>query len=250
MKKLLLSFLLVALAACSAPSAYAATLTVYPDPNPETTSVDADPCHEVGAGDTWANIVAGTGTTVFSGDSGSTLEAVRIDSHTVTDEWNLICRGIFLFDTSSLGATASISSATLSLYVNTLFDGLSITPGINIYSSAPASNTAVVAGDYDSLGTTEFSSTIAYGSLTNAAYNDFALNASGLAAISKTGISKLASRNPGADVADVAPTWSSGTVSRIRVASADATGTTQDPRLVVQYSVPSNAKLPQAIVIE
>jgi hypothetical protein len=247
MKNIILSFLFVVLAAFSAPSAYAATLTVYPDAGSGSTTVDGDPKHEVGAGTTWTALATGVGTGLFNPVTTTVIELVRIDSDTDTDEWNLNARSVFTFDTSSIPDDNNINSATISFYINTLFDGLSITPNLNVYSASPASDNDLVAGDYDGVGSTELSTTKTYASLTNNAYNDFTLNASGITNIDATGVSGFSTRNAEYDVADVAPTWSSNTVSRIRAASADNGGTTNDPKLVIQHAPDF---IPAAIIIE
>ena len=67
-------------------------------------------------------------------------------------------------------------------------------------------------------------------------YNNFALNASGLAAINKTGITKFSLRIV-SDIDNVEPTWSSGNDAVFDISEADETGTTQDPKLVIEHSV-------------
>ena len=142
-----------------------------------------------------------------------------------------------LFDTSALTASASISAATHSVYGNAKSDPASWLPSTNIYSSAPASNTSLAAGDYDSCGTTAFCDTsLAYGDVNTSGYNDFAYNSSGIANISKTGITKTSIRNANYDVANSEPTWSASKWSEINFKGASTTGTTNDPKLVITYS--------------
>jgi hypothetical protein len=216
------------------------TSTFYPDPNVESTSVDgmAYQTYGLGAGVTWATITADAGNT--TDDSSGNIYGFGILSDNVSGKWRQIFRGLYLFDTSAIPDTDSISSAILSLSGESKTDDLSITPNINIYSSAPASNTAVVAGDYDSLGATAFSSAIAYADFqVNAStgiYNDFTLNASGIAAISLTSISKFGSRNASYDVSGTPPTWSSFKASNMTVFAADAAGATKDPKLVIVHA--------------
>ncbi|MCL4419961.1 hypothetical protein M1146_07780 [Patescibacteria group bacterium] len=66
------------------------------------------------------------------------------------------------------------------------------------------------------------------------AYNNWTLNASGIAAISKTGITKFAVRLSG-DIDNSAPTYSAGAESHIFFHQSDRT-TTQKPRLIVTYT--------------
>jgi hypothetical protein len=75
----------------------------------------------------------------------------------------MVKKGIFLFTTSSLPDDATIDAAVLSVNGYQKSDGLSVTPDMNVYSSAPASNTALEAGDFDSLGSTAYATAVAYG---------------------------------------------------------------------------------------
>lgn len=212
------------------------TLTKYPDPDPETSTVDGDvfQSYGLGSGVDWSSIVGAVGSGASSAGGG--VDGVLFLSDNVSNKWRQLRRGVFLFDTSSLGSPASISAAVLSLRGTDKSDGLSASPTINIYSSAPASNTDLVAGDFDSLGSTEFATSVTYASWTTSGYNDFTLNASGIANIDKTGISKFGARNANYDVANVAPTWASTQLSYFSFDTAEGTGTTNDPKLVVTYS--------------
>jgi len=105
-----------------------------------------------------------------------------------------------------LTSSADISAAVLSLYGRNKTDDLSITPNVDIYTSAPASNTALANGDFDSLGSTsQTGSPITYADFSISGYNAFTFNSTGRGNISKTGISKFGSRNANYDVANSAP---------------------------------------------
>lgn len=159
------------------------------------------------SGDTWANVRDGVGTTSL--DLSSIILASRIRSDSTADEWERIDRSIVLFDTSAIPDGATIVSATLSVYGESKTENEFDPSGaINIYASAPASEDDLVAGDYDSLGTTPLCDTaIAQGDFVVGGRNSFVLNAAGLALISKTGITKFGLREVNYDNADVEPTW-------------------------------------------
>lgn len=216
------------------PSARAATTTstFYPDPHTESTSIDGRLIHQ-GTNLTWAQIQGGTGTTYV--DNEMENDAVLIASGYSSGGWNNINRAVYLFDTSSIPDTDNIDSATLSLYCYLKTDGLGIAPNINIYSSAPASNTSLTASDYQSLGSTAFSHAIAYASISTSAYNDFALNGAGLAHINSIGISKFGMRNTNYDASNIEPTWSASRTSEIACQYAENSGTTKDPKLVIVH---------------
>lgn len=98
-----------------------------------------------------------------------------------------IIRAFFPFDTSSIPDGAVISSAVFSIY------GYSTTNNDNSSAAAlvgatPASNTVLADGDFDQVGSTRFcDSDIAFASWSTAGYNNFTLNATGIAAVAKAG---------------------------------------------------------------
>jgi hypothetical protein len=217
------------------------TATFYPNPDPESTSVDGlvGQDYSAGSGQSWATIVAGSGTVVDSMDSNRQFIIVWADSG--SNKWRELRRGIFLFDTSSLPDNSSISSATLSIYGSAKSDATGTAPDVNIYSANPASNTDLVAADYATLGTTAFSTAISYAGWSTSGYNAFVLNSSGLSAISKTGVSKFGARNANYDASGTPPTWNSLAAAALSCYLADTSGTSQDPKLVVVYAKPGPA---------
>ncbi len=218
------------------------TTTIYPDPGePGTTSMDGQ-CSHVSANDTWANIRGGVGTAY--NQTQTSVGTVYLDSGTTTDRFDQINRNIYLFDTSSIPDSDTISATTFSLYGVSKVDNFN--QAIGVVSSAPASNTQLAAGDFDSLGTTRYADTdidITVASTTG--YNDWAFNATGIAAISKTGVTKLGTRLSG-DIDNSVPAWSSNLATFLEVYMADQTGTANDPKLVITHST---SFTPQIIII-
>ncbi len=211
------------------------TLTAYPDPNPETTTVDGFVFRQ-GVNETWSTIRAGAGN---ANDSTGSDMFVGFDNSGTTNQYAAIYRIITLFDTSSLTGVASISNAVLSLYGETKTDGSGNAPDYNIYTSTPASNTDLINSDYGQIGTTAQATAITYSSISTSGYNDFTLNATGIGNISKTSVSKFACRDTTYDAVGASPTWGSAFNSTsILFFAADRTGTSQDPKLVITYTVP------------
>lgn len=217
-----------------------ATLTVYPDANPETTSVDGRAIRN-GVSETWATLIAGAGVS-----ASDTVTDVNFNGtpDAVLDKWARLDRVITLFDTSALGSTATISSAVLSLWGNSKSDPTGLTPNIDIYTSTPASNTALVAGDFSQIGSvSQTGAPISYAGWNGAgAYNAFTFDATGRGNISKTSVSKFGVRNANYDVAASAPTWNALASIDIGFAMADTADTTNDPKLVITYTLPTAAK--------
>ncbi len=206
--------------------------TFYPDANPESHSVDGI-ASAAGGEWAWADIISEPGNT--SSDSNLYDTAVRIESYSVEDEWVVLSRGIFLFDTSALPNESTIVAATLSLYGRQKNDTLGITPDIAIYSSAPAGVTSLAPGDFDSLGSTAFSTAITYAGWSTAGYNDFALNANGIAAVSLVAASKFGTRSASYDVAPLEPTWSASKQAYFQPYFSEQ-GAGYKPKLVVTYT--------------
>ena len=204
------------------------TFTSYPNDDPELTSVDGW-VRRAAAVDTFSNLRAGAGTT--SDDNDASFLAVYVDNVNGTDSgWDDLIRSIYLFDTSAIQDGASITAATFSLYVNSKRDIFA--QDVGLVGSTPASNTALVASDYGQLGTTRYATDLDVGALTTSAYNDWTLNATGLAAISVTSTpTKFGVRYSG-DIDNSAPTASTD-YAEVNVNFADTAGTTSDPKLVV-----------------
>ena len=212
-----------------------AILTVYPDPNPETTSVDGQAQRSL-VDENLATIRAGAGTSAE--DTFTSVVTVEFRCSATTNQFDTISRGFYLFDTSSLGSGVTISSAILSLMgLSGKFNNISGgTPEYDIGASSPASNTAIVASDYSTVSYTNFSTGISFTNFASESYNDFTLNASGISNISLAGISKFSGLS-GWDINNnFDGTWSSGVVMQINNYMADNAGTTKDPKLVITYS--------------
>lgn len=208
--------------------------TFYPDPNTETTSVDGG----VGYSDnqTWDTTHDATDGTDAYGSSATAYIGSQNDSPPNMG----IYRAILLFDTSGIDDTHEVTAADLSIYISTLADGDNDGQDYaTVVSSTPASNTDITTADYDQVGDainnpTKLSNDVDLGSMTASAYNTWTLNASGLAAIIVTGVSKFGIRE-GHDMEDAQIATAR---NRIDFATAETAGTTSDPKLVVTHAVP------------
>lgn len=211
------------------------TSTFYPDADPESTSVDGRVKSDGTGSDPWSTIRnAGTGTSAT--DSGPSYGDFRNHSYLGTF---FVDRAFVLFDTSALGDTDDIVSATLSLYKDGDTVQNSDSTAIGLTGSTPASDTSITTADFDALtlnSPTEYASRYSGGSIVTNSYNNMSLNANGLAAVSKTGVTKFALRL-GLDIDNTQP---SGLNNFGGFYSVDQSGSTQDPKLVVEH-VTSNA---------
>ena len=146
---------------------------------------------------------------------------------------------------------STIISATLKLSYSGV-DGNDLgSPDLHIASATQASVSALSTADYDQIGRTSYSS-ISFGTYTaSTGYKDFAFNASGLAAISKTGYTKLSTQTDW-DINDSEPTWISDKYTRAYCYNSEQAGTGDDPKLVINYTVGGAKKpiVPPMIIFE
>lgn len=209
-------------AASGGPGSY----TGYPDAHPESTSVDG-PVIRTTTSQTLANIRAGAG--VSADDTLTTYDAPRLYASTTADQYQRLNRAIFLFDTSSIPAEATITSVTLSLRCTAKANGLG-SPELDVVDANPASNTAVVAADFANVGTTVYGS-VAYADVSTAAYTNITLDT---AAVTKAGITKLGLRLNWDTDNSFTGTWASTGSSSFTFTYAD--NGSNKPTLTVEYT--------------
>lgn len=181
---------------------------------------------------TWAGI-HDAATPNFGTNTTETESPFAFSAKVSASDW-YVYRTIYNINTAALPDTDTIDSAVFSAYGSAIeaADDADSSSAV-LVGASPASDTALVDGDYDSLGTTSFGS-IAISAWSRVAYNDFTLNASGLAYISKTGYTNFGGRTE-LDRANTEPTGRN-------IADCffmDETGTTKDPKLVVEHTTPA-----------
>lgn len=205
------------------------TLTQYPGSTGAGNPVDGK-IFRGGVNEAFSTIRAGAGT-----GTDTTNARVGIFADTTSEQYTQLERYLACFDTSSITDGATISSAVFSIYGFIKNEGLT-GQSIGIVSSNPASTSSLSSSDYSTLGTTRFASDVALATINTAGYEDFSLNATGIATISDTGITKLGVKIS-CDIDNSAPTWVSGANARWNFYQASRAGTSEDPKLVVTYSI-------------
>ena len=101
-------------------------------------------------------------------------------------------RPFLLFNTSALPAGASISAATIGIYVTAAIVGDADAQAyIAICASNPASNDALITADYNQVTFTSISDTKAISGISTSAYLTITLTEAGRNQITKAGISKF-----------------------------------------------------------
>jgi len=223
---------------------WADTLTAYPDPtNAGPTTTDGYVESNYSTWDLTHDATDGQGS--FGFGSGLNSQGTQLRAQTGPVQafgYFHASRSFVLFATSALTSGATITAATLSLWPTIKDNGDNDGDDwINVVQSSPSSNTAIVNGDFDQCGAinnpTEGATRIDVSGISTGAYTDWTLDATGQGWISKTGVTKLGFRE-GHDCIDSVPVGGTGVLSGIYTSSADNTGTSQDPKLVVTYTPP------------
>ena len=212
--------------------AHAASSTFYPDPHPESTSVDGFANESTAAA--WTVLLDDVGSTGNS--NGVLLYATYFVAYGAGSDWRYCTRSFLLFDTSAI-TVGTVTNTTLSVEGGTKADPGSNAPTTNIFAATPASNTDIVAGDYARRGSTPFATAVTYAAWQDGSYNDFVFNADGRAAVDVAGVSKFSMMNENFDVNVVEP--ARGGTTYMRGDSADVAGTASDPKLVVTFTTGS-----------
>ena len=204
------------------------TLVVYPDAGTGNTTVDGVTGRNVAG--TWLQVRDGGGSFAFASEVET--NCVYMDSN-ATPQWWRIYRSIFLFDTSILPDTCTINASIFNAYWTTAVDDYA--QSISLVSSNPASNNALVAADYSTLGTTKYATDSVLLDRIGWAYNDLVMNAAGRAVISKTSVTKLGFRLT-SDLSNTAPAIQTSKKTQLYMRMADYVGTQCDPKLTITYN--------------
>lgn len=183
-----------------------------------------------------------TGNSTFSGlrnGSGSLADAsvenplIQLRSDFGIDKYDLLMRLLFSFDTSSIPDGATITSASLFLYGTSKANGLG-KPDLHIVGGSPSTTFDLIPSDYSALGSISFGS-IDYDSFSTSGYNEIVLNAAGINQIDDSGVTCYGARLSWDLFNSFTGTWASSTQSYLGLYMADRAGTSQDPKLVINY---------------
>src|SRR5258708_34756063 len=132
----------------------------------------------------------GTGTTAVITDNEATI--ARLVGSTTTNQYQALKRSIYCFDTSSMGAGATVSAATFSLWSRGVKQNGLGSPDLHIAGATPASTTALATSDFSNIARTSYGSvTYANFDVSDTAYTDITLNSSGQSNIVANGISSF-----------------------------------------------------------
>jgi len=172
-----------------------------------------------------------------AGNSGLSVDATDDNGNCYIQRINAnsyyIRRLYFPFDTSALGAGATITAVDFDIYYeNSGVTGMSGTE-YGIIEGDMASAITLVAGDWEPVSFTRLSTDKAQSVFSSAGYYTYSLNAAGLAAINKTGITKIC-LSSNWDIDNNQPSIASASFKSFRFSEYGGTGS--DPKLTITYS--------------
>ena len=182
----------------------------------------------------WALLRSSGGTHITS----TTVGKVSFGTDTITDFWRDLYRSILIFPTSSIPDGATITSATVRLRGYDKGNPGVLSPNINIFSAAPADPSNLVVGDFDRLGVDFLcDNAISYPGWVLGDWNEFALNATGIAAINKTGLTAIGVMESAYDYGGATPVWFSPVGNTYISFYGSVIGIPgRQPQLIVTYS--------------
>jgi len=192
--------------------------------------------NDVSVGVSW--LTARGESTGTEGNGGEIIAEAGTD---FTDRF-FIKRAFIPFDTSTLPDGAKIQSATIDLFIteiqNSDNDGDDF---INIVGPPTQGSTSSLGiADYDQTSSldspTEFATRIDIGNLSIDQYETWTLNATGLAQVSKVGVSNFAVRE-GHDIVGNTPVLGTNSGTKIKFSTSDELIVLQRPLLTVVFKV-------------
>lgn len=174
-------------------------------------------------------------------DSASTTDPGGVNCYKRTVDNLFYMQRLFSkIDTSAIGSSATISSATLNEYATASATNVSAP---DFWAYGPYASTAADTpgtSDWGNCGTTIWA-TAKGDSTATSAYWIWTLNATGLAAINQTGTTKFCLREANFDAPNSAPGLNNAgahnTNGGVNFSYSSHAGTTQDPYLEVTYAV-------------
>ena len=175
-------------------------------------------------GSDWATVRSATtaGFSPFTSDTVSDGSQSGWGAITTNSMGYLIERSFYYFDTSDIPDSATVTSVTLYLYCAVVDPS---NTKIQVFEGTQAN--PLTTSDIHAFGSAWSDAT----SLTANQYNSITLNATAISAINKTGVTKICIREYDHDAQGATPTGSSDAGWRM----ADYSGTSTDPKLVIEY---------------
>jgi len=219
------------------------TLTTYPATGGGTTCDGI--VRRSGVDQTFADIIAGAGTS-----TSTALCQVQNRASGTTDQFDILDRNIATFETN-IGSGVTITSLVISPWGTAKVNDLGGTMNLVVVSATPASDSSLANADYGQLGSISFGSvTYADYVATDSAYTDITLNASGIANINMTTISRFGFKTSDDFNGTFSGTWSNGASNRFGWRPSSTAGTSNDMKLVIVYATVYTVDVEESLTID
>ena len=209
------------------------TSVFYPDADPESSTVDGFVRRHYD--DNWSSIRSKLGTQYYSDEASGWVTSLQTKG--TTNEWDNMGRGVFTFNTGSIPDTDTVTDATFSFYVKDVqgtsaFGGMSLA----ITDHDNYQNTHVSGWDYKiSRFGDRYASDTPITSYSGGSYHDHQFTNAGREMVDKTGITFIGTITA-EELDNNEPSWQSNKYMKVNAYNADETGTTKDPKLVVEHT--------------
>lgn len=222
------------------------TSTFNPNTGTGTAPIDGDGGVGTVQNDAFATIIARNGDD--HDDTGLTRNAVALKASATTDQFENYKYSLYGVPSGGLPDTDDIISAVFSVYVNSKVTNLGSDDMVVVAGGTPADGSDLANTDFNpsGRGSTLFATGKDISSLTNNAYADYSLNASGIAHISKTADTWFAITTQSVVDGSFGGTWSSGADTSVNVNMAD--NGSNIPKLVVEHAEASTGN-PGAVMM-
>ncbi len=188
---------------------------------------------------TWAQVRGGLNFLVNQGYWWGSYAGV--DATYTPDMWWAITRGLIGFNTALIPVGAIITEAILSIYgQEKALDGLS-TPDFGLVGVTPTDPLHFVGADWSKFAFTRLSDDISYANFLVNGFNDYILNAAGLAFLNLSGqttFGLLANH----DIDNIPPTWSGA--GAYHVSGNQDGAISYYTKLTITYTLLANPSLP------
>lgn len=185
-----------------------------------------------------------------SADPTGTLATVIARNFTTTNTCE-VARVFLPFTTSSIPVSATISAASVSIFVTSTVNGDNDGSDLlDLMQTTQSSSATVTTTDYNNIGAPTGATSLDITSLTDTAYNTFTLNGTGIGWIKKSGQTANCGSTAGVTCLGIQENHvTDGFIgmannvggNQVEMSMSEQTGTSQDPFMTITYTTPGTA---------
>lgn len=213
------------------------TLTLFPDVSSGGVTCDGQVSRD-GVDEVFLSISIGFGTTATTGASTGTI---GLTATITTDQFSSNSRLLFGFDTRILSDSSSVTQTALSVWGTSKSTGLGA-PRLRVMGATPANYSQLITSDYSESIWNNDGVIIENASFdgTNTVYTTVNATSYWVSARLPTVFTVVNEWDYQGDFSGQGGTWASGLTTSFAMNMADATGVSQDPKLVITFTQPAS----------